>query len=390
MSRELPAPVARRRRALLPGLVLALLTACTGSTPADTAVVRDSAGIQITDNPMMDRSLGLEAVLVASLDPPDGAGTPVPWGVAVEPAEGRIHLVDWTGHRVLIFESHGSFRGVLGRTGEGPGEFRNPVAIAPRERRGVVVLDAGRGILSHWNPDATLRSEDRATFPYWGPGLAAGESGIFTVIAPPGDSPTRLEQALVLISEGGTTVLHQVPQEMTRAELPCGTLPAPRLLSPSVVWTGTDAGAWVARGTTYRLDFLGDGALQRSVRRAVPPLRVTRAMAEAAASTGPFAGFLRQCGITASDLVRAIGHVEEASPVLALVTDPSGYLWVTRTLDGATPHAVDRIDPAGRYLGSMPAPGIPAAFLADTLMVAVTIDGTGQPSAGIFALRAGG
>lgn len=44
-------------------------------------------------------------------------------------ADGNIAIADWDGHRVLVFDSAGVLRRIIGRDGSGPGEFRAPSLI---------------------------------------------------------------------------------------------------------------------------------------------------------------------------------------------------------------------------------------------------------------------
>ncbi len=56
----------------------------------------------------------------------------------------RIYVLDSAEARVLVFDSVGRQLFVLGRKGDGPGEFRNPWAMTLEGRTHLVVLDAGR------------------------------------------------------------------------------------------------------------------------------------------------------------------------------------------------------------------------------------------------------
>src|SRR5690606_28566546 len=71
-----------------------------GACPAGQPAVRDSAGLAIVENGGLDVPFGVVPVHVADLIPPDSALTAVPWGVAVDPAAGRIYLADAMGARV--------------------------------------------------------------------------------------------------------------------------------------------------------------------------------------------------------------------------------------------------------------------------------------------------
>jgi hypothetical protein len=56
-------------------------------------------------------------------------GASADMGNVVRLATGAIAIADWDGHRVLVFDSAGLLRRVVGRDGSGPGEFRAPMLL---------------------------------------------------------------------------------------------------------------------------------------------------------------------------------------------------------------------------------------------------------------------
>src|SRR5690606_18344318 len=104
---------------------------------------------------------------VADLVTPDSALMGVPWGIVTHPETGRIYVVDYISPRVAIFEPDGGYSGSLGRSGSGPGEFRNPVAAALDPDGAIAIWDAGRGIVSRWSGEGELLDEERAVLAYW-------------------------------------------------------------------------------------------------------------------------------------------------------------------------------------------------------------------------------
>lgn len=56
-------------------------------------------------------------------------GASADMGNVVQLANGRIVIADWDGRRVLVFDSSGALRRVIGRDGSGPDEFRAPSLI---------------------------------------------------------------------------------------------------------------------------------------------------------------------------------------------------------------------------------------------------------------------
>lgn len=379
--------VLERKLCVLP-MVLAACAPGDGESERTAAAVRDSAGIRIVENGGDDRPFPAAAMHLSDLVPPDSALTAVPWGIVADAAADRIHVMDRTGARVAMFDGSGAHTGSYGRSGDGPGEFRNPVALAG-SGGSVTVWDAGRNVLSEWSMTGVHLGETPAPLSYWGPGFVRSGEALVTVTST--SSGMSMDQQLVLQTETGSTVLHEVRQEMAMMELPCATMPAPKLLAPSVLWTGRGDTIHVLRGPEYRIDVLAGGAPVASFRRAVEPVRVTDEMAVEAVESGPgpYRAFLRGCGVTAAQLAAAVGHEDVVTPVLALATDPAGRVWVSRSRSGMMPAVVDVLDATGAYQGTLELAAIPVAFLSDTLFVGLRVQATGEPVAALYALSNG-
>lgn len=382
------------------------------SDDPDATLRRDSAGIAIADNQAGDRPFHGRIVHVADLVTPDGALSPRPWGVRAHRATQRVFVADGAGRRVAVFDAAGGFVGELGRAGEGPGEFQLPSALAveecnreschglPGPAEVLVVLDSRRGVLSRWSASGEFLGEERAPADYWGPGFAVGRDYFATVTSsnssssPPGGSSGSagmgIAQRLEVRTAEGSRVIHEVSYEMTLMELPCATMPAPRIFAPEVVWAHAGDNFYYLNGPGYRIDVWSDGAPAISFRRPIGPLAVSRPMAAMAARTGsgPYGAFMRQCGISAEELVDAVGYEEELAPVMGLAVDPGGRLWVARRGSGPAPEAIDILGPEGDYLGTLTAGVLPVAFLSASSFVGVRLESsTGRVLASIHDVR---
>lgn len=368
--------------------LLALTTSsCEPPRPnAQTALVRDSAGVTIIENFGPDKSLGIRAVRTVDLVPPDSALTAVPWGVAADPMTGRVHVADWTGQRVVAFDASGAYVGSYGRSGDGPGEFRNPSAVHMDPRGVLTVWDAGRQMLSSWSNEGELLNEQRPGLTYWGPGFAMGSDWLATVTN--ATSGTVTEQRLVVERERNTTTLHEVPMELAVMELGGGSFPGPKVLAPSVIWTHRGDSILFLNGPGYRIDKHDGGSVVASIRRSVDPIEVTTQMAVRGAEfgAGPYGSFMRRFGLEAEDIVNAVGYEERVSPVLATVAAPGGQLWVTRTTDGMTPRFIDIFDSSGEYTGSFEAPAVPVAFPSDSVFAGLRLEDTGETIISLYRL----
>ena len=374
---------------------------CTGDTTFDGSgfTARDSAGVEIVENHVEDRLLDDQVVGLADLMTPDGALNPLPWGIVADPSAERVYIADGAAKRVAVFDAAGRFRGALGRAGEGPGEFQSPGALAleecgadscyglPGPIRVLVVLDARRNVLSRWSVDGDFLGEAPVPGDYWGPGFAVGPDWFATVTSR--TRGMRVDQWLEVQTPEIRRSVHEVAIETTMMELPCVTMPARRILAPDVVWTSKGGTLHYLNGTGYRIDAYSEGAPVRSVRRPVPSVAVSRAMAVSSlALPGPYEGLMRQCGVSAGDLVDAVGYENELAPVVGLAVDPGGRLWIARRTSGLTPEAIDVIDVGGEYLGTLNAAVLPVAFLSESKFVGVRIEAsTGRLVASIYEVE---
>jgi len=370
MNADIHVAPAQRRIA---GLILTLAAGACGGDVATTGpsfAVSDSAGIQIVENRGADVPAPWRLQKVGELMTPDSALTAVPWGVAADPGSGQIYVVDRTGERVAVFDRDGRYLRTTGRRGQGPGEFMNASAATVGPFGALTVWDAGRGVLSRWSSEGDLLNEQRAPVDYWGPAFHEGPGSLVTVTSAP--SEDGLEQRLVEVRGDEIRLVHTVLRELTIMELPCVTQPASRVFAPSVVWAARSDTLHVLKGPGFRIDSYVDGVPNRSLRRDVEPVTVTGALASQRAEM-EYGALIRICGVSAEDVVRAVGHEERVSPVQVIATSPDGRMWVSRSLDGLAPIPVDVFDPAGRYEGTLQATSMPVAFVTTSRFVGLAV-----------------
>ncbi|MDE0359106.1 MAG: 6-bladed beta-propeller [Gammaproteobacteria bacterium] len=367
--------------------VVAAASCATGERNVGTSVVYDSAGVTIIENPEPDRPLGVEVTPIADLIPPDSALTVVPWGVTTDEATGRIYVTDQPNDRVVVFDASGGYAGALGRSGDGPGEFRNPVAGAVDPSGSLVVWDSRRRILSRWSSGGDYLGEERPGLDYGGFRLAVGTDWSAAVTYTAVEMAIRRQ--LVVHSDGDATTLQEATEEMVPLELSGGSMPASKPFSPMIVWTNRSDSIFFLSGPDYRIDKSVGGSLVLSFRRPVDPIEVTDEMAVRSIESGPgpYGAIMRRTGLEAEDIVSALGYQERISPVLRVTSVPGGRLWVTRTLDGFTAHVVDVFDASGRYEGTFDAPGSPIAFVSDSTFVALRSDDFGEATLSLQRAR---
>ena len=140
----------------------------------------------------------LQLELVATLSDPDGrAGLSTPL-VVERTYDGQFLVVP--GNRqgeVLLFNQSGEYVRVVGRTGQGPGEFSAVIAIQPGLGDSTVVMDAGNRRLAVLDPDFRVaRSARVPAIGAWFGVVNNGEVLILTGIARGGAS--SLDRLLLL------------------------------------------------------------------------------------------------------------------------------------------------------------------------------------------------
>ncbi len=167
-------------------------------------------------------------------------------------------------------------------------------------------------------------------------------------------------------------------------DLPGMSMPAPRIFAPDLIWTTAGDTVLVLNGPDYRIEAYAEGRPIGSIRRDVTPIAVTDEMAAARVGSGTYRGFIRRAGVTAEQMVAAVGYEELASPIEWIAAHPSGDLWVSRGSGRPVPDRVDVFASEGRYLGTFATPGFPVAFLSDSLFVALEITEMGEPVLGLY------
>jgi hypothetical protein len=158
-----------------------LLGGCDAPAPGGgvvEAVVSDSAGVRIFRFPAS--ALEIEAPRQLQPEPDVRIGVvegpaeyqwtrptaavrlqagPGEGGGVGEAVGGGFAVAEGTPAEIRIFDAAGNFVRRIGAPGDGPGEFRNPVALAPAADGGVVVWDARHRRRSHFDARGALVSE---------------------------------------------------------------------------------------------------------------------------------------------------------------------------------------------------------------------------------------
>lgn len=393
------------------GFVIASV-GCQSDTDQPPAVVlRDSAGIEIVENrvpawaPDEIWTVAPQAELViGGTDASAGSGdsTHLVWSVTdVAPlSDGRVAVLSSQEQTVFLFEPSGEFVRSIGREGRGPGEFGYPEHLQILPGDTLVVWDYMFGPVTYFNPvGEVLRS--------W----RADVGAVFAAVRKPNQiSPERVHLpmtdgsyiVLVGLIQGSfvppADVPYRVPVEFFRIDSAYGAHSLGRWQEREHLYSrGVYAGlpfafgvqiaagdsplaVYISSSDRYEVhEFTSTGALVRIVRRTVEPIPITAMdVVEWKDRVDPSAGW----DWDAWDRIVAELARNFRPPVVGLLVDSEGYLWVKDREDpGSSEWSV--FDPAGRWQGTLKVPVERLEWVGPRLILGVNRD----PATGLEAVK---
>jgi hypothetical protein len=358
--------------ALFP-LALAASACGAGDVHRPLAERTDSAGVEIVTSPGEDAPLGwtLERLFVlgGEEEGPESFYQLYPGMVGTDRA-GRIYVLDYNAHHVVVFDSTGAFVRTLGGNGGGPGEVKEPGALSVTPDGAVTIFDFGKGALVRFAADgAVLPEEAFLHFPFNRQRHFAVTSGGVIVSSWP--DITGAEWRLNRLSRfhgGDTVALAEIsvpPSTMAMYERCGGGLRQPPLFSPEIIWDAHEERVALNARPEYAVDVVDGGQVVQSVRRALQPARTTRELALAELGEGEWWNFggRGRCLIRSDEIVEKRGFADTVPLIRNLLLSPEGELWVERRVPGSPDTSpIDIFDPSGAYLGTLPA-GTPFPML---------------------------
>ena len=346
---------------------------------------------------------------------------------------GNLYLFDgsggptgrWTDARILVFNASGDFVHEFGSTGQGPGEFNVPVAMAVLRDGTSVVSDIGHRAYQLFDEAGEFVRAVR---------VGAAELSILFANAMHADPrgagvyalPTRVGPTMGRAPADSRPVLRLdlASENMTADTVAKGWLPPPpetadgevegvviqgrrvtyaelgmgqAMVFEPVVLTGVlpDGRVVFSDSSAYALKVTGDGdpGVARIITRPLDPEPVTPAIERAekdrrdslrVALGAPGAGqrILQLPGSDGTPETVTIDMPEpafypELSIIHALATTWDGHIWVQRR--GPHPETdgpIDVLTADGDYIGTFPAgtPGMPAAFGPEGLVAFIELD----------------
>lgn len=372
------------------------MTACGGDRgpTVDAAVVRDSAGIRIIENHAPVWQEGDEWILdtarVVVMGDEEGEGGQL-WRVSgvTRLSDGRIAVLNSGSREVRYFDSAGRLVGRAGGSGDGPGEFRYPMALIRTPGDTLVVLD-NSGKRSFFGPGGGLVRElpfrrppqdqedpEHFTFDFPLPdGTILGRDRPLESRRTPGPGwfrPTihiaRRDSDSDLVAEYGT--YGEIQQEFLDLGQRNGSIVPPFARITSISVGGEGPRIVVGDNDRFELRIYDlTGALLQLVRLAGEQPTVTEAEVEAwkdrQRSSSWVEGQLPQL-----ERGWAKMRVPETRPAFGQQFGISthGFLWVAEYADPQnSPNSLHIFDPDGTYLGRLRIPdGLP--YMAQTVEV---------------------
>lgn len=374
-----------------------LLSGCGGETgrPAGTSVV-DSAGVALMTGPGEDRLLVWTAEAVLQIHPlqEEGEGFFGVTDLGVLAGD-RIAVLDGDAKRIVVYDEAGDFLTQYGREGSGPGEFQYPLEMAPRPDGGVSVFDMMNRRLERFDEALLPQAPDPLQgVSYFGGGIA--HAGSFMVLPTVDYSlPAPRPQTLLAMGQADTLEIVRYVRELGGVVTleSCGMRLSgiEPIFAPRMLWAAGPDGRVVVVGTDrYEVDIYHppEFSLERRVRRPVPTIQATEAMARATIGDGmrmvSSAG-VRVCD--AAEVVEKRGFAPEVPPIAAMAISPAGEIFLQRWAPEGEDRAIDVLTLDGEYLGTL-SPGFPfpEAFLGSDRIVVSERDDLDLASVAVYRI----
>jgi hypothetical protein len=364
-------------------MLLSVLAGCSGSTDrSDTArheEILPDGTVRIRYVALPNRSLTGDTLAV--IDPWDER-TRYPFSSlgSVLGEEDALYIADRRNREVVRLGIDGVVRQIIGRPGDGPGEFRRPGAMARTEDGSLWVLDSQLARISVFDTAGRIArtitnsglpmyefAVDRRSMIY---GLVApsplpdAETHYYHLVrnAPDGQAPDTLfsmptDSAVrfVLMTTGGMKI----------------PVNAPPVFAAQLYMVLVDQVLVTVGGFGYRLDFRdADGTIHRMLEGPAIDLAVTSVVkarwVEAGFEKSPFGQLQLPAGQEIDrESLSQMPFSKERMAISGLKVDPLHRIWI---LAATSDPAIDRIDLftwQGEYLGRFGAGPLPVTFLAD-------------------------
>lgn len=383
------------------------LGACTRDESGSTVIARDSSGVEIMESrhPVWGSTprWTVSDTPMASIGTPDG---PVDYQFtqivgATRFEDSVIAVADAGTNSVRLFGTDGKLTQTIGRTGDGPGEFRamqslrrsggDSLVLLDRRLRRVTVFDRSGKVLKIVQLPARYVATYRLPEARW---LAAEEEGFvggkFHEEAVPGLH--RFPAAVVVLDSTGAMVdtVGVFPGAETAYLQWNGQLGSVQTAFGRSLSFAAGRGQWfVVTGDYLGFDVYAiDGRHLRSVRTAAPD----RTLQTSDVSKYNAALLAEIPDATARDdyarFLQAAEAPKQKAVVSRILQDPHGNVWLSAYENSLLPAAVWYIfDDDSRYLGAMPVPpGLRILEIGERYVLGVKRDENGVESVHVYEL----
>ena len=277
----------------------------------------------------------------------------------------------------IVISPDGELVDSLGRTGGGPGEFGNAIALDVTADSILTVTDYS-GRLVRWRvPDGQLLDpvQLEGTFNFGGLVRTMSDGLIATEME--ASSGNRYAYHVTRSTSAGTERVFMGRMSPRNRFAPCGrSVSYPKLFEPRISWDYNDGMLAVAEDSLYVVHLLEEGTPPVRIERDVLPRPVTASMARRElGGMAIWAQITEQCGVSLHQVLEGLGYSRYLQAVADVRVSPSGEIWALRAGLHDEPQAIDVFSGTGEHLGTLP-PGspFPAAFAPPNRIVAIGYD----------------
>ena len=295
-------------------------------------------------------------------------------------AAGNVYLLDQTAQTVFVISPDGELLDSLGRTGGGPGEFGNAVALDVTTDSILAVLDYS-GRLVRWRvPDGQLLDPvaTKEIFNFGGLVRTLSDGLIATEME--ASSGNRYAYHVTRSTSAGTERVFIGRMSPRNLFAPCGrSMSYPKLFEPRISWDYNNGMLAVAEDSLYVVHIFKEGTPPVRIERDVLPRPVTASMARRELGGRPiWAQITDQCGVTVHQILDGLGYSRYLQAVADVRVSPSGEIWALRARTHDEPREIDVFSGTGEHLGTLPPDSpFPAAFAPPDRIVEIGHDELG-------------
>ncbi len=371
--------------AALIGALSLMGVGCRGAAFAQeiTRDTRDSAGVHIityeSDQRVLEWQFRERFRLGGHTDGPEAFYRVWRTNVAVDEA-GHIYVLDIPNFQLTRFDSSGRVQWAVGKRGGGPGEFEFPVRPLVRSAIEVGVYDGRRRAVIWFDSTGEHRGQEPLDVGLVRGMAVLGKALVYGRLGRPRDDGSQLVE-WVITEAADTTVLTSAstaPATSQRYES-CGILGislAP-VFAPPILFVGTHDAVAISAWASYVVDVFRLDGTRLSIRRALDPVKATRALArrEIGEAMPLYTGPSETCMVPVEEAITKRGIAPTVPFIRELSLAPDGSIWVSRyVLPDETPIS-DIFSAQGDYIGTlMGHHPFPVAFLPNGDVLAIETD----------------